>query len=66
MLRPRSWIHRRVETVNYLDRSMAQRHVSIDFDVPTVSRRLGLLYVPIAQFAKRKLTHFTGIVGHRR
>lgn len=52
MLQPRSWIHRRVEQIGYLDKSAIRRRISIDFTAPVVG------HVPLTQLEKGKLTNF--------
>jgi hypothetical protein len=34
LLRPASWIHRRVETIQFVDERTVRRHVSVDFSLP--------------------------------
>jgi hypothetical protein len=59
LLRPESWIHRRVERVVYVDIGAVHRRISIDFDVPDGPVDAGVLYLPIALFEKRKLRNFS-------
>jgi hypothetical protein len=60
LLRPRDWIHRRVEHVSYIDERSAHRRISIDFEVPaSVTEIPAPVYLPVAQFAKGKLTNFS-------
>lgn len=58
VLRPQEWIHRRVEHVSYLDHNTIRRRITVDFDVPSFTTETGSLYLPVAQFAKRKLVNF--------
>lgn len=52
LLRPRGWIHRRVEQVSYLDSSTIRRRISIDFTPPRAGR------LPLTQLTKGALTNF--------
>jgi hypothetical protein len=59
VLEPQQWIHRRVEQVSYLDQETIHRRITVDFDIPDLIRSLDApIYLPIAQFAKRKLVNF--------
>src|SRR4051794_19784258 len=52
------WVHRRVESITWVDERVWRRHVSIDFTIPEglpASRRRGdrdLYYVPVASLQK--------------
>lgn len=59
----REWVHRRVETITFLDQTVARREVSIDFTLPEVKAPLrseqgDLLLVPLTRLLKRTLTNF--------
>ncbi len=56
---PKDWVHRRVETVSFLDASSIRRKVSVDFDVPGVEARpaQGPALVPLALLEKRPLVN---------
>lgn len=59
ILEPQQWIHRRVEQVSYVDQETVRRHITVDFDVPSLGpSEEGTFYVPLAQLAKRKLVNF--------
>ena len=48
ILDPRSWVHRRVETLTFLDEFRVRRHVSVDFTAPAE-----LTYVPLSLVKKK-------------
>src|SRR5262245_34858624 len=61
LLRPQGWMHRRVEQVSYIDARTIRRRISMDFDVPDnaiLRTTHGPIYLPVARFAKRKLSRF--------
>jgi hypothetical protein len=61
LLSPQTWIHRRVEQVAYVDATTVRRRVSVDFALPSVvasCEAASPMYLPIAEFEKRKLTSF--------
>jgi hypothetical protein len=59
-LDPSAWINRRVERVTYLDESTVRRFISVDFTVPSgpTDASVAVDFVPLALFAKEKLTNF--------
>src|SRR4051812_45189794 len=65
LLYPRRWVHRRVETLDFVDITRLRRRMSIDFTVPNrsgipVVLRTGqsIAFVPIALLSKRVLRNF--------
>jgi len=64
LLQPRRWIHRRVETIEFLDMSRLRRRMSVDFTLP--KRRFlpqtiqgqSVSVIPIALLTKRVLKNF--------
>lgn len=64
LIDPVSWIHRRVEAIEFIDDRLIRRRVSIDFTVPAeiagfmrTDRRV-LPYVPLTLLRKRTLRNF--------
>lgn len=55
--RPHDWVHRRVESVSFVDATSIRRRVSVDFDVPTgdLVPKSGRSLVPLALLEKRPL-----------
>lgn len=58
LLAPQEWIHRRVETIRFLDEDTLHRHVSVDFDLDPRGEDKGPTYVPVARLVKRPLMSF--------
>jgi hypothetical protein len=65
LLHPRLWIHRRVESIAFLDVSRLMRRVSVDFTVPALEEipvKLPngheIAFVPLSLLAKRVLKNF--------
>jgi hypothetical protein len=65
MLSMREWVHRRVDTITFVDQTVLRRHVSVDFTLPAILPPLGdyrdkllLLPVPLTTMRKRTLTNF--------
>lgn len=65
LLEPRSWVHRRVESIDFLDAAIVRRRVSIDFSIPRrahIPTRLAtgqqIAFVPIALLGKKVLRNF--------
>lgn len=65
VLQPRLWIHRRVETIEFLDVGRVRRRTSVDFTVPqqrrvpvTLSTGQKVAFMPIALLHKRVLRSF--------
>jgi hypothetical protein len=56
LLSPKSWIHRRVESVRFLDENTLRREVSVDCDVDWPTGGVALL--PLARIGKRPLVSF--------
>lgn len=56
---PEDWVHRRVETVSFLDASSVHRHMSVDFDLPDEDARpeSGPPLVPLTLLEKRPLVN---------
>lgn len=53
------WVHRRVETVTFVDETLIRRRVSVDLTLPEAAvGRDGSAYVPLALLAKRPLVNF--------
>ncbi len=65
LLQPSTWIHRRVETLVFIDDARVRRRVSVDFTVPDLPKIVvprpdhqGLVLLPIALLDKRLLRKF--------
>jgi hypothetical protein len=65
LLHPRRWIHRRVETIEFLDVSHVRRRMSVDFTVPAdrhlpvkLSTGQELVFAPLGFLTKRVLKNF--------
>jgi len=56
LLAPKYWIHRRVETVRFLDEDTLRRNVSVDCDVQW--RGEGPALLPLARIQKQPMTSF--------
>ncbi len=56
---PEDWVHRRVETVSFLDGSSVHRRMSVDFDLPgeEARPRTGPPLVPLTLLEKRPLVN---------
>lgn len=69
---PSRWVHRRVETVRFLDDVTVRRQISVDFSLPTepwylrAPDQVGQMYVPLTLLEKRKLTKFDLFDEERR
>lgn len=66
LLRTRSWVHRRVELIRFLDADNVQRQMSVDFTLPTLSNssvadmlRLTDPIVPLTMLGKDRLQRFS-------
>jgi hypothetical protein len=66
LLRPRTWIHRRVETIEFLDEAHVLRRTSVDFTVPDLTgvpadpaTQQALVFVPVALLKKGVLRNFS-------
>ena len=63
LLTEANWVHRRVETIDFLSTELARRSTSVDLTVPEPFRAMlriddGQFVVPIATLAKRPLRNF--------
>ena len=50
LAQPAAWVHRRVETITFLDDIRIRRHMSVDFTLPTLG--LPIDYVPLSLVRK--------------
>jgi hypothetical protein len=50
LAQPAAWVHRRVETITFLDDIRIRRHMSVDFTLPTLG--LAIEYVPLSLVRK--------------
>jgi GDSL-like Lipase/Acylhydrolase family len=51
-----SWVHRRIESIDFIDERRMRRRVSVDFTPPPLPA--GPILVPVAMLSKGVLTHF--------
>jgi hypothetical protein len=65
LLQPRSWINRKVETIEFVHDRRVRRHVSVDFTLPdleglpvTAASGQSIAFVPLAQLRKQVLRSF--------